>query len=65
VISKYNFERGFGFIDDENDGETVFFHIKSMKNGTINPVKGMKVKFVREMSEKGPKASKVWVIQPS
>jgi len=36
-----------------------------MKNGTINPVRGMKVKFVREMSEKGPKVSKVWVIQPS
>jgi len=63
TITKYNSDRGFGFIKDESDDKTVFFHIKSMRNRTTNPAAGMKVKFVREMSEKGPKASKVWVIE--
>lgn len=62
-VTKYNCDRGFGFIKDESDDKTVFFHIKSLKNRTINPVPGMRVKFARDMSEKGPKASKVWVLE--
>jgi tetratricopeptide (TPR) repeat protein len=65
TITKYNSDRGFGFIKDESNYKTVFFHIKSMKNRTLNPATGTKVKFVKEMSEKGLKASKVWILQQS
>jgi len=60
VVIKYNSERGFGFIKDDNDGQDVFFHISSIKN-RIEPTKGMRGKFIRERGEKGPQASKVWL----
>ncbi|PJA79648.1 MAG: hypothetical protein CO148_06545, partial [Nitrospirae bacterium CG_4_9_14_3_um_filter_41_27] len=62
VVTKYNSERGFGFIKDNNDGENVFFHISKVKNRMgIEPSPGLHVKFVKEIGEKGPQASKVWV----
>ena len=63
VVTKYNFERGFGFIKDDNDGTNVFFHISKVKNrtGYTEPTPGLHVKFVKELGEKGPQASKVWM----
>lgn len=61
VVIKYNSEKGFGFIKDNNDGKNVFFHISKIKNQII-PKTGLNVKFAREIGEKGPQASKVWVI---
>lgn len=59
-IANYHEDRGFGFIKDDNDGESnIFFHIKKMK-GLSKPSVGMPVKFVKEMGEKGLCASKVW-----
>jgi tetratricopeptide (TPR) repeat protein/cold shock CspA family protein len=60
VVTKYISERGFGFIKDNKNGKDVFFHIKSIKPHVI-PEEGMSVKFLREIGEKGPNASKVWI----
>jgi len=64
VITKYNSDRGFGFIKDNSDGSKVFFHISKVKKltGYREPTQGLHVKFAREMGEKGSQASKVWVI---
>ncbi len=61
IIAKYNSERGFGFIKDNSDGTNIFFHISKVKNrtGQIDPAIGFHVKFVKEIGEKGPQASKV------
>ena len=61
VVTRYNSGRGFGFIKDENDGAEVFFHISRIKN-RIEPAPGLRVKFLRELGEKGPQAGKVWVV---
>ena len=61
VVTRYNSGRGFGFIKDENDGTEVFFHISRVKN-RIEPVPGLRVKFSRELGEKGPQAGKVWAV---
>jgi len=61
VVSRYNSGRGFGFIKDENDGTEVFFHISRVKN-RIEPAPGLRVKFSRELGEKGPQAGKVWAV---
>ena len=63
VIAKYVSERGFGFIKDNKDGKEVFFHIKSIKP-RVTPEEGMSVKFLREIGEKGPHATRVWIPKP-
>ena len=63
VITKYLSERGFGFIKDNKDGKDVFFHIKSVKP-RVTPEEGMSVKFLREIGEKGPHATRVWIPKP-
>ena len=64
IITKYNSERGFGFIKDDSDGTDVFFHISKVKNkkGIVEFTKGLHVKFLKEKGEKGLQASKVWMI---
>jgi len=63
VIKKYISERGFGFIKGNKDGKDVFFHIKSIKP-RVTPEEGMSVKFLREVGEKGPHATRVWIPKP-
>ncbi len=46
VIIKYNPERGFGFIKDDDDKKNVFFHISKIKNH-IEARTGMYVKFIK------------------
>jgi tetratricopeptide (TPR) repeat protein len=60
-ITAYNSERGFGFIEDEIDKQKVFFHIKKVKRG-FEPSVGSRVRFLREVGEKGLMASRVWPI---
>jgi len=60
IIVKYRSDKGFGFIKDNNDAQDVFFHITCVKN-RVAPVEGHPVKFVREVGDKGPQASKVWI----
>jgi len=60
TITKYDDNRGFGFIKDQSDGAKVFFHISCLKE-RIPPKIGANVKFVRELGEKGPTASRVWL----
>ena len=52
--------KGYGFISTENDGE-VFVHFTELK-GTISLIKGQKVQFDVEFSNKGPRAINVRII---
>lgn len=61
TVTKYDQGRGFGFIKDQNDGARVFFHISRVK-GRTSPQNDARVKFVRELGEKGPQASRVWLL---
>ncbi len=60
TVTKYDQDRGFGFIKDLSDGANVFFHISRIKERTA-PEIGVRVKFVRELGEKGLQASRVWL----
>ena len=62
TVTKYDQERGFGFIKDLSDEAKVFFHISRVKERTA-PEIGVRVKFVRELGEKGLQASRVWVVE--
>ena len=58
TVAKYDTRRGFGFIRDDADGASVFFHITRVK-GQVAPPTGSRVSYVREVGEKGYQAAQV------
>lgn len=52
TVTKYDTRRGFGFIRDDTDGASVFFHITRVK-GQVAPPHGARMRYVREVGEKG------------
>lgn len=53
TVSFFNSAKGFGFIKDNQTGESVFFH----ENNLSEPLKeGNRIKFEVEMGAKGPVA---------
>jgi cold shock protein len=62
-IKKLVKERGFGFISD-NDGRELFFHSSGLIGATFESLRGdEQVSFEIETSEKGPRATKISVVQ--
>lgn len=61
TVTKYNSEKGFGFIKDNCDGNEVFFHITRIV-GRMVPQVGGRIKYVSEVGEKGLRAEKVWLL---
>ncbi len=56
IVTFFNDEKGYGFIKDINNGESIFVHI----NGLETPIKeDNKVSFETEMGKKGLNAIKV------
>ncbi len=61
TVVKYHAKGGFGFIKDDADGVSVFFHITRLK-GQAAPQIGARAKYVREVGEKGFRAARVWLV---
>ncbi|MAS81439.1 MAG: hypothetical protein CMF45_01970 [Legionellales bacterium] len=58
IIKRYDFRKGFGFINDDKNDEDYFFHRSEWKgDGPIR--RGLAVKFIIKDSEKGPQAENV------
>ena len=64
TIKRYDFRKGFGFIADEKSGEDFFFH-KSEWQGDSPIRKGLEVKFINKVSDKGPHAESVKPVNES
>ena len=60
-ITKYDTKRGFGFIKDDTEGNSVFFHITRVKGKSV-PQVGVRIRYVCEIGEKGLQAVKVWLL---
>ncbi len=62
VISNLFLDKGYGFITTP-DGLDIYFHANSVTNGDFRKLKvGTKVRFVKEIGDKGPQASTVTVL---
>lgn len=56
TVTFFNDSKGYGFIKDSDNGESIFVHV----NGLNEPIKeGNKVIFEVEMGHKGPNAVRV------
>ncbi|BFM19172.1 cold shock and DUF1294 domain-containing protein [Gilvimarinus japonicus] len=65
VITKWNDDKGFGFIAPESGGREVFFHISSFKNRGARPSLGLKVTFEPQSDTQGrSRAGKVQPLRP-
>jgi tetratricopeptide (TPR) repeat protein len=62
TITKYDTKRGFGFIKDDTEGNSVFFHITRVKGKSV-PQVGTRIRYVCEVGEKGLQAAKVWLLE--
>ncbi|WP_334062615.1 cold shock domain-containing protein [Alteromonas genovensis] len=52
-LSKWNDERGFGFITKNSDGQEVFVHISAFSRNSKRPVIGEELSFDIEISRDG------------
>ncbi|HVJ89548.1 MAG TPA: HPF/RaiA family ribosome-associated protein [Labilithrix sp.] len=66
VVTRIFHDRGYGFIEDDNDGHEVYFHRNSVLGEKFERVAlGTKVRFAEENGDKGPQASSVHVLRAS
>lgn len=60
IISDWNDERGFGFIQPAEGGARVFLHIKAIRDRTARPTNGQRVTYELGHDDRGrPRADKV------
>jgi len=60
VVSKLFGDRGYGFIQCEDDGHEIYFHKNSVLHGKFEKLTvGTRVRYAEEDGDKGPQASTV------
>ena len=60
IISDWNDERGFGFIQPAEGGARVFLHIKAIRDRTARPINGKRVTYELGRDDRGrPRAENV------
>lgn len=55
ALTKWNDERGFGFIKPDTGGQDIFVNIKAFARGEARPVEGSLLSFTVEMGQEGKK----------
>ncbi|EEO01383.1 transcription antiterminator/RNA stability regulator CspE [Vibrio cholerae] len=59
-VKWFNETKGFGFISQDNGGQDVFVHFKSIvSEGFKTLAEGQRVSFTVEQDKKGPQAAQV------
>ncbi len=64
-VKWFNDQKGFGFITPDNGDRDLFVHFSEIQGDGFRTLKeGQAVEFEPVAGEKGPKATKVKVLQP-
>jgi uncharacterized membrane protein YsdA (DUF1294 family)/cold shock CspA family protein len=53
IITKWNDDKGFGFILPNDSQKTIFVHIKSFTDRNVRPIENQKVTYTLEKNDKG------------
>jgi CspA family cold shock protein len=67
VVKLWNSPKGFGFIAPDGCGEDVFVHFSDLprdRDGRRDLTVGQRLTFVREMTDRGARATGVLVMSP-
>jgi len=60
-VTRYDADRGFGFISPDDGGADLFVHVSSVKgDGYLE--QGDRVRFVSKQGDRGPQADRVELI---
>jgi CspA family cold shock protein len=62
TVKRWLDERGYGFIETDNENEDVFIH-SSEVNGAYSLRQGQEVEFEIESTDRGPKAVNLQIIE--
>ena len=58
TLKSWNDDRGFGFIEPDQGGQTIFIHILAFPSGTGRPIPGVRLTFEVETGSAGKKRAK-------
>ena len=61
-VSFFNHDKGYGFINDSDNGDSIFVHANNVSDGVVLQDRD-KVTFEIESGPKGPIATKVQVVE--
>lgn len=59
IVKTYNTDRGFGFIQCDDNRKDIFFHISDFPNKHQLPRIGEKLKFYVDLSDRKPRAKNI------
>jgi len=62
TVKRWLIDRGYGFIEPDNEGEDIFVHQSDVKE-VDELAEGQKVEFEVQKTEKGPRAVNVKLIE--
>ena len=60
VVKWFNFQKGYGFITNDETGEDIFVHVTSLDGINLN--EGDKVEYVEEEGRKGKVAGQIQIL---
>lgn len=61
VVTRYDADRGFGFISPDDGGPDLFVHVSVLRGGEVLEP-GDRVRFVSKQGDRGPQADRVEII---
>lgn len=66
VVMRIFPERGYGFLEADDDGHEVYFHKNSVLHNRFDKIEvGTRVRYAEEAGDKGPQASTVEIVGKS
>ena len=64
TVVRFDVVKGYGFVTPDTGAEDVFIHANDLLFDKRDAVAGSKVEYVLEDGEKGPKASRIRLLDP-
>jgi CspA family cold shock protein len=61
-VKWFNKQKGFGFIEADNGGSDLYFHVRSINSKNKDLETGQKVSYIEVQGQKGPQADSIEIV---